>query len=152
MFFNRKRYKRKQLVNKKSEKKRSTRIIVGLAILTLVLSSWPRFHLEKFLDVEYNPALDMLQHGGYYFVLGVALFLIFPKKRYIEVILFFLFFSSLIFEIIQLWIPGRDFTLLDIASNYIGITLAFLVNMLIRFVRKNRKHSIQIMTNKNSID
>ncbi len=141
MVFNRGRYKRKQLSTKNSERKRSKRIIAGLAILTLVLSSWPRFHLEKFLDIEYNPLLDMLQHGGYYFVLGVALFLIFPKRRYIEVILFFLLFSSLIFEIAQLWIPGRDFTMLDIISNYIGIGLAFLVNMLIIHMRRRQKRS-----------
>jgi VanZ family protein len=152
MFFNRGRYKRKPLPKKNGEIKRSKRIIAGLAILTLVLSSVPRFHLENLLDIEYNPVLDMLQHGGYYFVLGVALFLLFPKRRYIEVILFFLLFSSLIFEIAQLWIPGRDFTMLDIVSNYIGIGLAFLVNMLIKNIRRKQRRGLREKTYKEIID
>jgi VanZ family protein len=152
MLFNIGRYKRKPLPNKNGERKRSKRIIAGLAILTLVLSSIPRFHLEIFLDIEYNPALDMLEHGGYYFVLGVVLFLLFPKRRYIEVILFFLLFGSLIFEIAQLWIPGRDFTLLDIISNYIGIGLAFLVNMLIKYFKRKQRHASGEKTYKEIID
>lgn len=152
MLFNRGRYKRKPVLNKNGERKRSKRIIAGLAILTLVLSSVPRFHLENLLDIEYNFLLDMLQHGGYYFVLGVALFLIFPKRRYIEVILFFLLFSSLIFEIAQLWIPGRDFTMLDIISNYIGIGLAFLVNMLIKHIRRKQRRSLSEKPYKEIID
>jgi VanZ family protein len=152
MFFHRAKYKRKQPLNSKSERKRSRRIITLLSILTIALTSWPRFHLEKSLDMEYTTWFDMLQHGGYYFVLGVVLFQLFPKKRYYEIILFSLLFGSLILEILQLWIPGRDFTLLDIGSNYLGISLSFLVNLLIKYIKKNREHSIRIKTEKNIID
>jgi VanZ family protein len=152
MFFNRHRYKRKELPNKRSERKRSARIITGLSVLTIALTSWPRFHLEKSLDMEYTTWFDMLQHGGYYFVLGVVLFQLFPKKSYYEVILFSLFFGSMILEILQLWIPGRDFTLLDIGSNYLGITLSFLLNLLIKYIKKNREHSIRVKTGKNIIN
>jgi VanZ family protein len=152
MFFNRTGYKRKKLPNKKNERKRSARIITGLSVLTIALTSWPRFHLEKSLDMEYTIWFDMLQHGGYYFVLGGVLFQLFPKKRYYEVILFFLLFGSLILEVLQLWIPGRDFTLLDIGSNYLGITLSFLLNLLIKYIKRNREHSIRIKTGKNIIN
>jgi VanZ family protein len=152
MFFQGKRYKRKQLPDSKNERNRSRRIITLLSVLTIALTSWPRFHLEKSLGMDYTTWFDMLQHGGYYFVLGVVLFLLFPKKKYYEVILFSLLFGSLILEILQLWIPGRDFTLLDIGSNYLGITLSFLVNLLIRHIKKNRKPSIRVNTSENIID
>lgn len=152
MFFNRNQYKRKKLPNNKKESKRSARIITGLSVLTIALTSWPRFHLEKSLNMDYKIWFDMLQHGGYYFVLGVVVFQLFPRKRYYELILFILLFGSLILEILQLWIPGRDFTLLDIGSNYLGITLSFLLNLLIKYIRKNRERSIRLKTGRNIIE
>ena len=125
------------------KKKRAKLIITGLTLLTIAATSTPDLHLENELGMEYTEWFDMLQHGGYYFMLGVTVFLIFPERRFIQVILFWLCLGSLILEILQLWIPGRTFTLLDITSNYIGITAAFLVKILIIQIRNKRKHPLK---------
>lgn len=144
MFFNKEKYRRKKLVNKEAQKKRKRAklIIAVLTIITIAATTTPDLHLEKQLGMKYTEWFDMLQHGGYYFLLGVTVFLIFPERKYIQLILFVLCLGSLVLEVAQAWIPGRTFTLLDITSNYLGITLAFLVNLIIRYYRNKRKRQV----------
>lgn len=136
-------YRRKKAISVKKKEKKLKRIVAGLIILTIVVTSLPNLHLEKTFGLEYSWWFDMLQHGGYYFMLGVTLFLLFPGKKHLQLILFYLCLGSLILEILQLWIPGRAFTQLDITSNYIGIAAAFLINFFILRPRYKRKHSIK---------
>ena len=113
------------------KKKKSKWIMISITILTFFLCSLPDFHMEEYLGLEYTWWFDMIQHGGYYFVITIILSLILPQRKYSGLLQFYLYFGSFFFEIIQVWIPLRNFTFLDIISNFLGISLALLLLRLI---------------------
>lgn len=125
---------------KERRSKRSAWAIAGMSLLTLILCSLPDFHLEKAVGMQYTWWFDMLQHGGYYFVLTTVLFLLLPDKKYSGLLLFLLICGSVIFEIIQIWIPERSFNYLDIVANYIGIIGALFFYPLIARKKEKRKY------------
>ena len=97
-------------------------IVTGLFICTAVFSSLPGFHVEKFLGIKYSWWFDMIQHSIYYLLLTLSLFFLLPFQKHAVSVALVIFFVSLVFEILQIWIPRRSFSLLDITSNFIGIT------------------------------
>ena len=110
-------------------KKKRQRIFVVLALLlTIVLSSLSDFHLERLLGLEYSKAFDLLQHGGYYFVLTLFLLYQLPSQKGSFSFYLSLFSFSVIVESIQLFTPGRTFSEFDIFSNFLGITLGFVLS------------------------
>jgi VanZ family protein len=73
--------------------------------------------------MKYHWWLDMIFHGGYYFVTSLALSFFFANHTN-PIVLRAIFLSvSFIFEVAQLWVPGRSFALLDFISNTLGVTL-----------------------------
>lgn len=147
MFIDTSQRKRSRKSSSQSKTKRKSKwIMIGLAVLTLILCALPDFHLENYLGMEYTWWFDMIQHGGYYFVVTLILHLLLPDKNYSELLLFFLFFGSFLFEILQVWIPLRTFTILDLASNFIGISFALLILWLIRIIKnKSLKRTPKIL-------
>jgi len=102
-------------------------LFVVILIATGIFCEWPDFHPQQYLGAEYHWGLDMVFHGGYYFVITILLYIFFCKGRnkavfWISVLLF-----SYLFEIMQGFVPGRSLTLLDMVSNTLGITLATLI-------------------------
>jgi VanZ family protein len=89
--------------------------------LTILLSTLPNFHPETYLGLSYTWQLDMLIHGGYYFLLTLLLRYFVFKQSSIFFFVNALFFFSVVLELLQLWIPKRSLTLLDLLSNFIGI-------------------------------
>jgi glycopeptide antibiotics resistance protein len=117
-----------KIVNeKKIKRKRSWILLIALSV-TGVLSTLSDFHLDKILGIDYSVGFDMLQHGGYYFVLVLVLLYYLPTERRSGSLFMFLFSFSVIFEAMQLLVPGRTFSELDILSNLLGITAGFIVN------------------------
>lgn len=89
--------------------------------LTIVLSTLPDFHPEKYAGLAYTWQLDMLIHSGYYFLLTLLLRYFVFRQTNILLFAGILFFFSLVLEVLQAWIPKRSLTLLDMLSNFIGI-------------------------------
>lgn len=110
------------------QKKRKRVMVILSLLLTIVLSSLSDFHLEKILGIEYSKGFDMLQHGGYYFLLTLFLLYQLPSQRRSFSFYFSLFSFSVLVECIQLFTPGRTFSEFDIMSNFFGITLGFIAN------------------------
>ena len=73
--------------------------------------------------------VDMLIHGGYYFVVCMLILLLRFKIKPIYIGLA-LFVFSILLELLQIFSYNRSVSLLDIASNLLGIGLA--VGMFIR--------------------
>jgi VanZ family protein len=93
--------------------------------VTAILSSLPNFHPEHYLGMGYHWWLDMMIHGGYYFLLSVLLYSFYKKEKgpaylFISILLF-----SYILELAQKEVPGRSFSGLDFLSNTIGVGLAW---------------------------
>jgi len=113
----------------KLRRKKRQRIFVVLSlVLTIVLSSLSDFHLERVLGLEYSQGFDMLQHGGYYFLLTLFLLYQLPSQQGSFSFYISLFSFSVLVESIQLFTPGRTFSEFDLLSNFLGITLAFVMN------------------------
>ena len=117
-----------KIVNEKKIKRKRTWILLIALSVTGVLSTLSDFHLDKMLDIDYSVGFDMLQHGGYYFVLVLVLLYYLPTERRSGSLFMFLFSFSVIFEAMQLLVPGRTFSELDILSNLLGIAAGFSVN------------------------
>ena len=96
-------------------------VFVVLLIATGFFCEWPDFHPEQFVGSGYHWWLDMIFHGGYYFVITIVLYLVFCKGR--KVLLFWVtvLLTSYVFEFIQAFVPGRSLSLLDFTSNLLGI-------------------------------
>ena len=104
-----------------------TILFVGILIVTGLFCEWPNFHPEHYFGSNYHWWLDMIFHGGYYFVITILLYIIFCKGRYKGVFWTAVLLSSFLFEILQSFIPGRSVSLLDMTSNFLGISLATLI-------------------------
>ena len=98
-----------------------------ILIVTGLFCEWPNFHPEHYFSANYHWWLDMIFHGGYYFVITILLYTIFCKGRLKGIFWLTVLLSSYFFEILQSFIPGRSVSLLDMTSNFLGISLATLI-------------------------
>jgi VanZ family protein len=102
-------------------------LFVVLLIMTGLFCEWPNFHPEHYFSAHYHWWLDMIFHGGYYFVITIFLYIIFCKGRYKGIFWIAVLLSSYLFEIGQSFVPGRSVSLIDMTSNFLGISLATLI-------------------------
>jgi VanZ family protein len=102
-------------------------LFIVLLAATGLFCEWPNFHPEHYFGANYHWWLDMIFHGGYYFVITVLLYIVFCKGRYKGLFWIAVLLSSYLFEIGQSFVPGRSVSLLDMTSNFLGITLATLI-------------------------
>jgi VanZ family protein len=96
-------------------------------MLTSVLCTLPNFHPEHYLGTGYHWWLDMMIHGGYYFLLSLILFTFYNKDRKTAYFFLAILVLSYILEFVQIMVPGRSFSALDFLSNTIGVGLAWSV-------------------------
>ncbi len=108
------------------------RALILILIITVACCIWPDFHPENYIGMKYHWLLDMCFHGFYYFLITILLAFLFLKHTTVYILYIIIFGISLFLEIIQLWIPDRTFSLLDICSNTIGITVGLFANKLIQ--------------------
>ncbi|MET0465048.1 MAG: VanZ family protein [Chitinophagaceae bacterium] len=99
------------------------KVIVLASLLMLLI---PDFHPERFYSNGYHEWLDILQHSGYFFAFTIGVLWVFPACRRFFPFYFLIIGVSVILEIAQQWIPKRSFALMDMGSNILGITLAYL--------------------------
>jgi VanZ family protein len=102
-------------------------LFIAILILTGLFCELPNFHPEHYFNAGYHWWLDMIFHGGYYFVITILLYIFFCKGRYKGVFWIAVLLSSYLFEIMQGLVPGRTVSLLDMTSNFLGISLATLI-------------------------
>lgn len=108
-------------------------LFVVLLLLTGMCCEWPDFHPEHFLGSGYHWWLDMIFHGGYYFVITLLLYVLFcgtrSPGRQIAVFYIAILLSSYTFEALQAFVPGRSVSVLDLTSNLLGISLATILGI-----------------------
>jgi VanZ family protein len=102
-------------------------LFVVLLVVTGLFCEWPNFHPEHYFSANYHWWLDMIFHGGYYFVVTILLYILFCKGRYKGIFWIAVLLSSYLFEIGQSFVPGRSVSLLDMTSNFLGVSLATLL-------------------------
>jgi len=102
-----------------------------IIILTLLLSEMPGFHPHLILGIKYDWWQDVVFHGGYYFVATFILYLFFYKGQKIIVFSAAIFLFSIVLEGFQAFTPDRSISIIDLASNLIGICFGTAMGYLI---------------------
>jgi len=107
-------------------------ILTITLIATMALCLWPDFHPEQRMFHQYYWQVDVLIHGGYYFVVCILMLLLRfkPKPIYIGIALFVF---SFFLELLQNFSSQRSVSPLDILSNFVGIGLAVGAMLIIPF-------------------
>jgi VanZ family protein len=100
-------------------------LVFLVVIISAILSSLPNFQPEHYLGTGYHWWLDMMIHGGYYFLVSLLLYFLYDKEKrpmylFVSILLF-----SYILELAQKEVPGRSFSAIDFLSNTIGVGLAW---------------------------
>lgn len=107
---------------------------------SLLMLLIPDFHPEKWYSNGYHEWLDILQHSGYFFAFTLAVLWVFPPFRRFVPYYFLVILIATLLEVAQYWIPKRTFSLMDMCSNLLGITLAYLIWWAIKtIVNRSRK-------------
>jgi VanZ family protein len=112
-------------------------IIVLAIVLSVFLCEKPNFHPEAMFHSPYHWWLDMMFHGGYYFTITALLFPLFNKQNFNWAYFLIVLLLSYGLEVDQLLVPGRSFSLLDLTSNTLGISMAAILWLLWGRMGKN---------------
>jgi VanZ family protein len=102
-------------------------ILVAVVIITIVFCEWPDLHPETYFGADYHWWLDMVFHGGYYLLVTIFLYVVFCKGRQTGIFWITVLMTSYAFEGMQAFIPGRTASILDLASNFLGISIGTLL-------------------------
>lgn len=117
-------------------------VFAALLVLTGLFCEWPDFHPEHLFGENYHWWLDMIFHGGYYFLITILLYTVFCKGRQIFTFWIVVLLSSYVFEVLQAFVPGRSVSLLDMTSNLLGISLATIICTLFYTTKRSRVQRI----------
>ena len=95
-------------------------------------------------DIQKQPQLTsdftLFSSNHVYAFVGLSLFGIFSYyKNDIKFLFIYLFSASIILEFLHLFIPQRSFQFQDLAGNFFGVFLVFLIFNLYRFIKSEKK-------------
>ena len=115
-----------------------------LILLLIILSLYPGSILGFLLygDFRLQPqfAKDFLyissQHLYAYFFVSVLGFFSYLRDKKFKLVVIYLFFLSIILEVLHLVISERSFQTSDLASNILGVLIAYIVVLIYKFWKK----------------
>lgn len=103
-------------------------LIFFLLLITIAVCVWPNFHPEKVVFKNYYWQLDVFMHGFYYLTLSMIMRLIVFRNTKLINVFTILFLFSVLLEFAQFCTPGRQVTILDLISNFLGILLGVVLS------------------------
>ena len=90
--------------------------------------------LGKQPDLISNPIGTSINHTIFFFYLSILGFILYIENKKLIFSFSFLFFASILFELLHLIIPNRAFELNDLFANILGVLLAFFIfNLMKKF-------------------
>lgn len=89
-------------------------------------------------SVAFFPNVDKVYHAGYYFVLAILWAYSARKNWIIAAGCLFMFFSGVLIESVQYYLPARSFSFADMMANTFGLVLGSFVFI---SIKKNVKKS-----------
>ncbi len=118
-------------------------MLLILIFLTTLVFLIPQFHPEKMIDANGVWWIDVFQHVFFFFFFTLVLFRLLPFQKQNLSFFLFLVLSSTFFEVLQKLLFEIDFSYRDVFTNFIGISLAFIVYLSVAHFRmKPRKRKI----------
>lgn len=100
--------------------------LVLLMLTTFTVCLWPDLHPEKFITSKHFWYMDLIIHGGYYFIASLFLFSLRVYNRIYRTAVCF-FVCSVVLELLQYFSYNRTVDSFDILSNLTGIVSALVV-------------------------
>lgn len=127
----------KSLLQEIRQNKRTTYYFIFAISSVVIFSCLPNFHPDKYINDRYDTRGDLWIHAAAYCMMGIlGGILLYPSRRLIILNLVLLAIFSVLMEFVQLLVPERGFSLLDILSNLFGIAIAAVVLLVIYKFRK----------------
>ena len=115
-----------------------------LTLLLIILSLYPG-NIIGFLiygNIRYEPQLtkDFLyissNHLYVYFLISVLGFFSYLRDRKFKLVVIYLFFLSIILEVVHLVIDERAFQIADLTGNILGVLIAYTIVVIYKLWRK----------------
>ena len=114
--------------------------VLGCLPLAIFFSCLPGFHPDDYVSEHYNIPGDSWVHTGSYFAISFVGFLLLSfDKRWVFGNFAVLLLISILLEFIQIYIPERGFSWLDILSNVAGIAICGFIAQAYYLFREIRK-------------
>ncbi len=112
----------------------SSKILQLIWYFCVILDIWLSLSPKATAPIEFKSS-DKVYHMLMYLILGAVPFLFSNNLR--KVVLFVIFSLSLgiTLECLQYFVPNREFSLLDILANEVGILLALLGGTILQRIR-----------------
>tara|TARA_B100001250_G_C19539310_1_gene673982 strand:- start:374 stop:757 length:384 start_codon:yes stop_codon:yes gene_type:complete len=119
--------------------------IFNLSLLALiVLSLFPGSLIGLFLygdlgqqpNLIKNPFGTTINHFISYLCVSILGLFIYSKTEKFKLVVYQLFFLSIILEVLQFIIPNRAFQLGDLIGNFLGVLVAYFLIKIYLFIRK----------------
>jgi len=113
-------------------------------LILIVLSLFPGSLLGLFLygdlgqqpNLIKNPYGTSINHFISYFYVSILGLFAYLKHEKFNLVVYQLFFLSIILEILQVFIPNRAFELFDLIGNFIGVLVAYFLIKIYLLIRK----------------
>ena len=98
-----------------------------MVIITFIATCYPGFEFESTGTRKNDSIIDFLLHVFYYFIIGIVFFpLLNPVNSRSWIFFPALLLLSVLFEFLQIWVPSRSFSFVDMLGNLLGVGLAFI--------------------------
>ena len=113
-------------------------------LLLIILSLYPG-NIIGFLiygNIRYEPQFtkDFLyissNHLYVYFLISVLGFFSYLRDRKFKLVVIYLFFLSIILEVVHLVISERSFQIEDLTGNILGVLIAYIIVLIYKFWRR----------------
>ena len=113
-------------------------------IFLIIISLWPGSILGYFLYRDWgqqpnlvsNPFGTTINHFIYYFYVSLLGLFIYCKNKNFKILVYGLFFLSVILEFLHFIIPKRSFEAMDLIGNILGVTVAYSIIKIYLFLNK----------------
>ena len=115
-----------------------------LALLLIILSLYPGSILGFLLYGDFGLQPQATKDFSYissnhlyaYFLISVLGFFSYLRDRKFKLVVIYLFFLSIILEVVHLVISERSFQIEDLTGNILGVLIAYTIVLIYKFWRK----------------
>ena len=113
-------------------------------LLLIILSLYPGnimgFLIYGNIRYEFQFTKDFLyissNHLYVYFLISTLGFFSYLRDRKFKLVVIYLFFLSIMLEIVHFVIPERSFQMVDLTGNILGVLIAYTIVLIYKFWRK----------------
>ena len=93
--------------------------------------------LERQPNIIQNPFGTAINHFLYFFYVSILGLFLYLRKQNLVILVYGLFFLSIILELLQFLVPKRTFEIFDLSSNFVGVLSAFFLIKIYKFLNRS---------------